>query len=163
MLNFGVFNSRSQMPNCPQERLSWFTLPLAGCESSYFLFSILLKRKTICIWYQHSFFFFFNLCQFIWKTHNFNLYVFDDQWGWTFLRVFVFLFIFLFLDMHCLFMSFAQFSDKVGFFFWWHLLYLYVLYTSCKYFYQFLIHILLWWFKNFCLFHFSLWCYDKLL
>jgi len=46
------------MPNCPQERLSWFTLPLAGCESSYFLFSILLKRKTICIWYQHSFFFF---------------------------------------------------------------------------------------------------------
>lgn len=30
--------------------------------------------------------------------------------------MFVFLFIFLFLDMHCLFMSFAQFSDKVGFF-----------------------------------------------
>lgn len=37
MLNFGVFNLRSQMPNCPQERLSWFTLPLAGCERSYLL------------------------------------------------------------------------------------------------------------------------------
>ena len=31
--------------------------------------------------------------------------------------MFVFLFIFLVLDMHCLFMSFAQFSNKVGFFF----------------------------------------------
>ena len=163
MLNFGVFSSRSQMPNCPQERLSWFTLPLAGCESSYFLFSILLKRKTICIWYQHSFFFFLTFANSSGKhTILICMSLMTSEVGHFSVCLFFYLYFFFWICTACS-CHLPSFQIRWVFFFWWHLLYLYVLYTSCKYFYQFLIHILLWWFKNFCLFHFSLWCYDKLL
>ena len=99
-----------------------------------------------------SAFFFFNLCQFVWKTHthDFNLHVFDYQWGWTFPHVCFSIYILFFVL--CLFMPFAQFSNKVFCFFFIMsgalkynglkticLFY----YTNCKYFYQFLSYILL--------------------